>query len=212
MVVGGVAMLASPILAGVSMLADHVPATSRLVLRDSGRHRTRSAVAVAAIMVILLVPAILATMSETSEQQDLLYGLPEPSNQLVLSGAYDQATVEPLPIDEDDIATVVSVAPEREIATFQVLDLRVRTMEPLQIESAATGGESTIQLGPSENRVAVASPALVGALDDERVADAIGELMPLIHHGCGSLLDRATGGPVVPVAESPVAEPLPSGR
>jgi putative ABC transport system permease protein len=175
MVVGGVAMLASPILAGVSRLADHVPATSRLVLRDSGRHRTRSAVAVAAIMVILLAPAILVTMAETSEHQDLLYGMPEPSNQLLLSGSYDQAAFEPLPITEDDIAAVAEIVPERQIATFEVVDVRVRTQEQLEIEAAATGAESTIQLGPSENRIAVASPALVDALDDDRVAAAIVE-------------------------------------
>jgi len=174
MVVGGVGMLASPILAGVSRLADHVPATSRLVLRDSGRHRTRAAVAVAAIMVILLAPAILATMAETSAQQDLLYGLPEPSNQLLLLGGWDPA-LGPSLMEEDDIATVAQIVPERQIAIFETVDLRMRTREQLEIESASDGTEATIQLGPMQNRAAVANPALLEALGDERVVEAIGE-------------------------------------
>jgi hypothetical protein len=172
MVVGGVAMLASPILAGVSTLADHVPATGRLVLRDSGRHRTRSAVAVAAIMVILLAPAILATMSETSDQQNLLYGLPEPSNQLLLSGGWDPA-FGPTPMEEDDIATVAAVVPERELATFETLELRIRTKEQMEIEAASDDAQSTIQLESPSNRVAVATDSLVAALGDERVGEAI---------------------------------------
>lgn len=173
MVVGGVALLAGPILAGVSRLADHVPATGRLVLRDSGRHRTRSAVAVAAIMVILLAPAILATMAETSEHQDLLYGLPEPGNHLLLSAELAETSFEPLPITEDDIAAVAEIVPERQIATFETVDLRVRTREQLEIEAAGDGTEATIQQGPVQNRAAVASPALLEALGDERVAEAI---------------------------------------
>lgn len=173
MVVGGIAMLSSPILAGVSKLADHVPATSRLVLRDSGRHRTRASVAVAAIMVILLAPAILVTMAETSEQQNRLYGLPEPSNHLLLSGSIDQESFESTPIDLDDIAAVAAVVPERQIATFDVLELRVRTKEQVEIEATADEGLSTIQLGPSENRVALATQSLMEALGDERVAAAM---------------------------------------
>jgi putative ABC transport system permease protein len=175
LVVGGVAMLSSPILAGVSKLADYVPATSRLVLRDSGRHRTRSAVAVAAIMVILLAPAILATMSKTSEQQNLLYGLPEPSNQLLLSGVYDQTSFNPVSIDEDDIATVAAVVPEREVAVFETLEVRVRTKEQMAIEASADESRSTIQSGGAENRAAVASESLISVLDDARIGEAIAD-------------------------------------
>ena len=174
MVVGGVAMLASPILAGVSTLADHVPATGRLVLRDSARHRTRSAVAVAAIMVILLAPAILATMSETSAQQDLLYGLPEPSNQLLLLGGWDQA-FGPTPMEEDDIATVAAVVPEQEVAAFETLELRIRTKEQMEIEAASADPQSTIHLGSWDNRAVVANDSLVSALGDERVGEAIAD-------------------------------------
>jgi putative ABC transport system permease protein len=175
LVVGGVAMLSSPILAGVSKLADHVPATSRLVLRDSGRHRTRSAVAVSAIMVILLAPAILATMSETSEQQDLLYGLPEPSNQLLLLGTIDQEAFEPTPIEEDDIATVAAVVPEQAVAAFETLELRIRTKEQMEIEAASDDPQSTIQLGSWDNRAVVANDSLVAALGDQRVGGAIAD-------------------------------------
>ena len=172
LVVGGVAMLSSPILAGVSKLADRVPATGRLVLRDSGRHRTRSAVAVAAIMVILLAPAILATMSETSEEQQLLYGLPEPSNHLLLLGKYDESSFDAVPIDDGDIATAAAVIPERQVATFQALEMRVRTREQLAIE-AAEDRRSTIHLGAFENRVVVPTESLLAALGHPRVGDAL---------------------------------------
>lgn len=172
LVVGGVAMLSSPVLAAVSKLADSVPAIGRLVLRDSGRHRTRSAVAVSAIMVILLAPAILATMSETSEQQDLLYGLPEPSNHLLLLGGWDQA-FGPAPMEEDDITTAAGVVPEREIAIFETLELRIRTKEQIEIEAAADDARSVVHFGDFDTRAAVANESLVSAFDDERIGEAI---------------------------------------
>lgn len=172
MVVGGVAMLASPILAGVSKLADHVPALGRLVLRDSGRHRTRSAVAVAAIMVILLAPAISLTMAETSRHQELLYGLPEPSNHLLVSGVFQEGGAVAL-LTQSDIDAVADVVPHRELATFETLSIEANTREQIEVEANRDEMRSTIQLGSLENAVAVASDGLVTALADDRVTAAI---------------------------------------
>lgn len=173
MVVGGVAMLASPILAGVSKLADHVPALARLVLRDSGRHRTRSAVAVAAIMVILLAPAISLTMAETSRHQELLYGLPEPSNHLLVTGTYQEGGAV-APLTQSDIDAVADVVPHRDFVAFETLSVAANTREQMEVEANRDEMRSTIQMGSSSgNTVAVASAGLVAALADDRVADAI---------------------------------------
>lgn len=172
MVVGGVAMLASPILAGVSTLADYVPAIGRLVLRDSGRHRTRSAVAVAAILVILLAPVIFVTMAETSRHQELLYGLPEPSNQLLVWGRFHEGGFL-APPDKQDIDAVAAIVPTREMAIFETLDLRTRTREQIANESDRDEMRATISLGSEENAIAIANEDLVTVLDDERVAQAI---------------------------------------
>lgn len=173
LIVGGVAMLSSPILAGVSKLADHVPATGRLVLRDSGRHRTRASVAVAAIMVILLAPTVLLSMAKTNEQQRLLYGLPAPANHLLVSGTTDQNSFESRPLTDDEIAAIAAIVPEREVARFETVGMHVRTREQLAIETSDIERRSTIQFGSTSDRVAVANPALLDLLDDAGVTRAI---------------------------------------
>ncbi|MFP4555179.1 MAG: ABC transporter permease [Actinomycetota bacterium] len=173
MVVGGVAMLASPILAGMSKLADHVPAIGRLVLRDSGRHRTRSSVAVAAIMVILLAPAIFLTMAETTRHQELLSGLPEPSNQLLVQGTFGEGG-SIAPLEDETIESVAAIVPTQEVARFDVLNIRTRTQEQMEIDASQDEMRSTINMSSEENAVAVAGDDLVAALDDDRLTDAIG--------------------------------------
>lgn len=174
MVVGGVAMLASPILAGVSKLADHVSATGRLVLRDSGRHRTRSAVAVAAIMVVLLAPAILVTMAETSRHQELLDGLPEPSNQLLVYGSFQRGGFQ-APLEDQEIDTVAGIVPSRDQAIIETLSVHTRTREQMEIDEIRDEMRSTVTVGSRENAVAVANNDLVDALGDSRVAEAIND-------------------------------------
>ncbi len=174
LVVGGVAMLASPILAGVSTLSDHVPATSRLVLRDSGRHRTRSAVAVAAIMVILLAPVIFMTVAATSAKQNLVYGLPSPPTHLLVSGSYGTGFGGSEPIDQADVAALAAIVPEETIATFDALSLRTKTNEQLEIEKDLSV-RSTISLGIANFQTAVASESLLNAIADERVSSAIAD-------------------------------------
>ncbi len=161
LVVGGVAMLASPILAGVTKMSDLVPATGRLVLRDSGRNRTRSSVAVAAIMVILLLPVIYLTMAATSAERDLIYGLPSPEGQIVVTGQYDQALNGPRGVTDQDLASLAAVIPLDRMVTFEGLGLRLNTKEALETETdfpTGFGGSS-------------AWPAAVGSVD---LAEALG--------------------------------------
>lgn len=172
LVVGGVAMLSSPILAGVSKLSDHVPAASRLVLRDSGRNRTRSAVAVAAIMVILLAPIISMTVAATSAEKDLIFGLPDPGDQLVLRGNYGSGVGGSAPITEADVAAMAALVPEKAIAVFDTLDVRVMTDELLT--AAESGNEEPVSQNFSDGyAVAVGSDELVAALDNPGVTSSI---------------------------------------
>ena len=181
-VVGGVAMLSSPILAGVARLSDKVPATSRLVLRDSGRNRTRSAVAVAAIMVILLAPVAAMTTSATTAEKDLVFGLPSPSDHLVLTGNYENVNFGGAnPITENDVAALAAIVPEQRVAVFDTLDLRVTTNEILEVRESGTGDGSETQQFTDGYGVAVANNELVGVLEDPGVSNSIesGEIVVL---------------------------------
>lgn len=180
-VVGGVALLASPILAGVAKLSDKVPATGRLVLRDSGRNRTRSAVAVAAIMVILLAPVISMVVSATTAEQQLAFGLPSPSDHLVLSGNWRNVNAsESIPITDADVAEIAGIVPERDVAMFDTLDLFVVTGQLLDVRESGDGNVISPQLSDGYP-VAVANEDLIRVLGHDGVAGAIaaGEIVIL---------------------------------
>jgi ABC-type lipoprotein release transport system permease subunit len=204
-VVGGVAMLSSPILAGVARLSDKVPATSRLVLRDSGRNRTRSAVAVAAIMVILLAPVTAMITSATTIEKALVYGLPDPGDQLVLSGTYETNFGDLSPITESDVSALAAIVPEDDVAVFDTLDLIVTTNEILEVREAGTGDGSENQQFTDGYAVAVANDELLRILDHAGVAGSIddGEIVVL------GIEDKATrveiSGVEYPAHEYPVA-------
>jgi hypothetical protein len=177
MVVGGIAMLSSPILAGVTKLSDHVPATTRLVLRDSGRNRTRAAVAVAAIMVILLAPITAMTTAATTAEKNLVYGLPSPSDHLLLTGSYANVNFgNPVPITENDIAALAAVIPEKRSAVFETYDLTILTNELLDAEGSADDQFGVIQQQFTDgNAVAAGSEDLLLALDHPGVTASIGK-------------------------------------
>ena len=173
-VVGGVAMLSSPILAGVAKLSEKVPATSRLVLRDSGRNRTRSAVAVAAIMVILLAPVTAMITSATTTEKDLAFGLPSPSDQIILKGNFDNVTYGgPNPITDNDVAALAAIIPEDDVAVFDTLDLFVTTDAILDVRENGDGSDVVNQQFTDGHSVAVANDDLVRLLGDTGVAHAI---------------------------------------
>ncbi len=173
-VVAGTAMLSSPILASITRFADHVPATSRLVLRDSGRNRTRSAVAVAAIMVILLAPVTAMITAATTAEKDLIYGLPSPSDQLVLTGSYANVTYgRDNPITDDDIAALAAVVPDKDVARFDTLDIRVVTAAGLDARATDDQHGSSYQTYTDGYPVAVANDRLVAALGHPEVGASV---------------------------------------
>jgi hypothetical protein len=172
LIVGGVALLASPILAGLTQLADRVPATGRLVVRDSGRHRTRASVAVAAIMVTLLGPMIGITVAAMTTQQNLVYGLPEPEDQIVLSGSYAAELGDLKSITPEDLRSVAAIVPVRSAALFDTIGVSVRTKEMVEIETGELH-RATLSCGDLPNRVAVASYDLLETIGDDRVASSI---------------------------------------
>ena len=205
-VVGGVAMLSSPILAGVAKLSDKVPATSRLVLRDSGRNRTRSAVAVAAIMVILLAPVVAMVTSATSAEKNLVFGLPSPEDQLILSGNYENVNDgSATPITESDVAALAAIVPEADVAMFDTLDLIVTTNELLEVRESGTGDGSEQGQFSDGYTVAVANDELATVLGDDGVARSLdnGEIVVL------GIEDKETrveiSGVEYPAHEIPVA-------
>lgn len=203
-VVGGVALLASPILAGVAKLSDRVPATSRLVLRDSGRNRTRSAVAVAAIMVILLAPVISMVVSATTAHQQLAFGLPSPSDHVVLSGNYRNVTSGGSnPITEAEVAEIAAIVPERDVALFDTLDVFAVTGQILDLRESGNGNVISPQLTDGYP-VAVANDDLVRVLGHDGVSASIaaGEIVIL---GVEDQVTRVElGGVVHPAREHPV--------
>jgi putative ABC transport system permease protein len=205
-VVGGVAMLSSPILAGVAKLSDKVPATSRLVLRDSGRNRTRSAVAVAAIMVILLAPVTAMITSATTTEKSLVYGLPSPSDQVLLSGSYDNfGSGGPTPLAENDMAALTAILPTDDVAVFDTLELFVTTDAILDARESESGDQAVNQQFTDGHSVAVANEDLVRVLHDQGVARSIdnGEIVVL------GIEEQATrveiNGIEYPAQEYPVA-------
>jgi putative ABC transport system permease protein len=88
LMIGGFALLAGPMVAWVGARADRLPATLRLVARDSARQRTRAATAMAATMVVLLAPVLMGIALRTDQALQATYGLSEDGRQ-VLVGASD---------------------------------------------------------------------------------------------------------------------------
>ncbi len=182
LLVGGVALTASPILASASRLANQVPAAGRLVLRDSGRNRTRSAVAVAAIMVILLAPITAVTVAATTTEKDLVYGLPSPGNHLVLASSFSVDLSDySNPISEQDVAAVEAIVPVTRTALFDTLDLRVATNEMIEGQESQDGGPVFVANFSDGDDVAVGTEDLLAALGDPGVTASIaaGEVVVL---------------------------------
>ena len=181
MMVGGVALLASPILALVSRTANRFPATSRLVLRDSGRNRTRSAVAVAATMVILLAPVTVLVVLATAAQHDQVYGLPEPWDHVLLSGVYgdDAFATSPEAIDDQDVARLDSILPSRATARFDALGM-IAVLEPHFVVQQS---EEQEYYDPYQStwQAAVGNRDLMDALGVDAVAESLnaGEIVVL---------------------------------
>ena len=158
--IGGTALLTVPVIAGIGRLADRFPATLRLVLRDSGRQRTRAAAASASAMVVLIAPVLIATFSMSMQQQALVRGLPAPDDQVLLGPAEAQqarfgspAYDGPEPESVDRTATVEAIAailPDADRADVEYLDARatVAADPRFDVDPPHTPADDPIVTGP----------------------------------------------------------------
>lgn len=171
--IGGTALLAGPILALLSRAADRISGTTRLVLRDSARHRTRSAVAVAATLVILIIPVVSIAFEATSEVQQRVHGLPHPEDHLLLVGAAPEEGMVGGGGDltEADIHQAAAVIPEETVASYEWIDTPALLGWQIPISDGNVPGVSSGDVGGSS--VAVATPELVQALDHPGLAEAL---------------------------------------
>jgi putative ABC transport system permease protein len=200
--IAGTALLTVPMIAGIGRIADRFPATLRLVLRDSGRQRTRAAAASASAMVVLIAPVLIATISLSMQHRDLVHGLPAADNHVLLPpteqmlAGTDPATVDldAIAADRDaSLAAIAAVLPDAARADVRILDERASvapdprftTSPPEEHEDPAAAGE----LGPDQQRnaeeelwygwdqtdtnLAEATDGLLAALGDPAITRAV---------------------------------------
>lgn len=173
LMIGGAALLAGPLVAWISRFAERFPVTIRIVLRDAGRHRTRAAAAVAATMVILLIPVAALAAAEAGRAQDAIYGLDESRPYLLVEGRLSQF-FELEPLQPGDLDGVRTSLPEAEVAPFTVLQLEVQY--PTQWALSKSGEIAEFQGGYyiEENRMlAVANNELLAVLGEPRLGEVL---------------------------------------
>lgn len=171
LMIAGTALLAGPMVAWVSKHAERFPVTSRIVLRDSGRQRSRAAAAVAATMVIMMAPVAALAAVGSTQASNAIYGLEPTRSQLLVDGEYDEE-YNLLPLTGEDIEAVRRLLPDARFAEFDVLDTRVEYPAEL---AARTRGFDESQGGYyiSPTRTAVATDDLLAFLDDPAVDEAL---------------------------------------
>ncbi|MEX2652888.1 MAG: FtsX-like permease family protein [Acidimicrobiia bacterium] len=175
--IGGSALLAGPLIAFTSRLASRTRSTLRLVLRDSSRHRTRAAAAVAATLVIMVLPAAGLTADATSRARTEPRGLRAPATHLILLGTQAGPFGQPQLRDED-IALVRRQLPEAAYARFDQIDvpgyfeaqMRACQAEAPDVDIAQC---PLIDEGGIAYSVAHANPDLIAVLDDPRIKSAL---------------------------------------
>lgn len=171
--IGGTALLTGPILAFLSKRADAVTATPRLVLRDSGRHRTRSAAGAAATLVILLIPVVSLTLETTEETRRRVFGLRDEERHLVLVGVASgpvQGSVTPA-----DAERLASLVPAESVAVFDVIDTPTLIGSEIPVADGEVPEVRPVDMEEGFGAVAVANPDLVAALGHPDLAPALAE-------------------------------------
>ncbi len=233
----GTAMLTGPIVAALGTRADRLPATLRLVVRDAARQRTRAAAATSAALVLLLVPIALGVAYATSATQSLLFGLPEPANNVVVGdqqlvysfGPYDGGGSTVGDVVDPDPALVEEVAGQMGAGTRSapvgllaagpdrfawILD------EGLQFDDEVVPGDGgyagTVPDGvvPSARTMTMAraTPDLVETLGGGPLADALErDGVAVLGARNRPLSIRLPDGTAHPASEVPVAVPATGG-
>ena len=212
--IAGAALLTVPMIARLGRWADRVPATLRLVLRDSGRQRTRAAAASASAMVVLISPVLVGTISTSMEQASRVDGLPQPGDHVYVMPDEAQ-TARPVEAFSDRpredgawdrgaaLAGVGAVLPDAERVAVPVLDERASlpadpafddVTDEDQYSRVADAGTMTDEVafwnswGVTEAFVGIADDPLLDVLGQPAVSAAVadGEVVVL------GLRDRAT--------------------
>lgn len=171
LMIGGFVLLAGPMVAGAGHFADRFRATWRLVLRDSARQRTRAAAAVAAMMVVLIAPVIAGASLVTGEQRDLIYGLPQPGNQVVVN-RYDVVGVI-ADVNDQDVSRVLAVLPDAVVARFNTV-----AVSAMLATQGLSDGIVPSDLEPMQ--VAVGTAELAAALDTPAIAEHLAAGTPVV--------------------------------
>ena len=137
LMVGGFALLSGPLVAWVGERADRLPATMRLVVRDSARQRTRASTAMAATMVVLLAPVLMGIGIRTDQARQVIHGLPEDGRQVFVGGYGWQSGV--VDVAADDVAAVSEVLPNALFAPLRIYEGTGR------LSSISVGSESAVE-------------------------------------------------------------------
>jgi len=177
LMIGGAALLAGPLIALTGSLANRTRSTLRLVLRDSSRHRTRAAAAVAATLVIMVLPAAGLTADATSRARAEPRGLRASSTHLILfgsqAGPFGQAQLR-----DEDVALVRRQLPDAAYARFDQIDVPAyfeSQIDACQVEvpDVDLAQCPLIDEGGVAYSVAHANPDLTAVLDDQRINPAL---------------------------------------
>lgn len=184
LMIGGVALLAGPIVAWVSRRGDRFPVSARIVLRDSGRHRTRAAAAVAATMVIMLLPVIGMLGGSSSAASDSIYGLTDLRPQMVVHGEFSIDTGETVsytPESRDGLRQVLAEisAAMGDVGTADFLTIDAEVEYPARWAEIQGGADREEADGWGSSwsvhpiRIAVADEGLLRLLGDHRLDYAL---------------------------------------
>lgn len=186
----GMAVLTPPIITRIGGFADRLPATMRLVVRDSARQRTRAAAATAAAMVLLMGPVLIGFGSASDEANRIVQGLQVPSDQVALAP--------PDRLMPDAVSVAGSISPDEEGYEASLQGLRAALPEATESTVALVGEFATLATAPRPEEVAdqgvydpstlapwevsigLATPEVIAALGDERIAEAVAAGTPVV--------------------------------
>ncbi len=169
LMIGGVAMLAGPLVAWIAEHADRFSVTPRIVLRDSGRQRGKAAAAVAATMVILMAPVAALATNAQYEALELTDGLRSDHPQMVVSGGFDE-DVGDVDLTTEDISQIRAAMPDAKVAAFDVLGVVAELPGHLEAK-LRTDVDDFIE--PPRWQVAIVNDELKQLLADPRVDEML---------------------------------------
>lgn len=180
----GMALLTPPIIAKIGGSADRLPATLRLVVRDSARQRTRAAAATAAAMVLLMAPVLIGFGSATDEAQQLVRGLPQPDDHVLLGPAgWDGVGFGPDGAEEEQNARLERVRELLGGATatpVPVVDLAAVPATAPDPGRLFASEYHDADAPPWELRTAIATPEVTAALGEPAIETSIAAGVPVV--------------------------------